>query len=96
MLGARFNKILTLCPLKSTVLAQGEGCWSHFVVGNFLLFMDLFLILTHTHTHIKLYSPLQLGHAVQLVVVAASEALRERIIFYLQLCNLRTKQKMCR
>lgn len=51
MLGARFNEILTLCPLKSTVLPQGEGCWSHFVVGNFLLFMDLFLILTHTHTH---------------------------------------------
>lgn len=49
-----------------------------------------------SRTHIKLYSPLQLGHAVQLVVVAASEALRERIIFYLQLCNLRTKQKMCR
>ena len=46
---------------------------------------------THTHTHTKLYSPLQLGHAVQLVVVAASEALCERIIFYLQLCNLRTK-----
>lgn len=46
---------------------------------------------TRTGGDTKAHSPLQLGHAVQLIVVAASEALRKRIILDLQLRNLRTK-----
>lgn len=40
-------------------------------------------------------SPLQLGHTVELIVVAASEALRKRVILNLQLCNLGTEIQRC-
>lgn len=46
----------------------------------------------NTHTRER-SSPLQLGHAVQLIVVAASEALCKGIILDLQLCDLRTKRR---
>lgn len=36
-------------------------------------------------------SPLQLGHTVELIVVAASESLRKRVILNLQLRNLGTE-----
>ncbi len=46
---------------------------------------------SQAHTLTTPYSPLQLGHAVQLIVVAASEALSKGIVLYLQLCNLSAK-----
>lgn len=41
-------------------------------------------------SHLKLHSPLELGHTMQLVVVAASETFSKRIILYLQLSDLKT------
>lgn len=38
-------------------------------------------------------SPLQFGHAVELIVVAASEALSKGIVLDLQLRNLIAKQR---
>lgn len=67
-----------------------EGKFSHSLLSKLL-----FKILSELSIRFKKNrfkpSPLQLGHTVELIVVAASEALRKRVILNLQLCNLGTE-----
>lgn len=82
----------------------GSACvfgFFSFLKGSFpsLLSKLIFKISTELSSRLKKNrykpSPLQLGHTVELIVVAASEALRERVILNLQLCNLGTEIQRC-